>query len=326
MIKKIINAESTSQVLEILATEGDQARIIAGGTDLIIEMERGMRPGLATLVDISRVPALDRITEDDQGWIHLGPLVTHSHCVASALIVEKALPLAQAAVEVGAPQIRNRGTVAGNLITASPANDTIGPLLALGAEVSLESLRRGARRVRLADFYTGVRQTVMAADEMLTGIHFPAMPENQRGMFIKLGLRRAQAISVVYVTVLLRMSGDLVDQASITLGSVSPTIMHATEAEASLIGSNLPADRIGQAALLAAEAASPIDDVRSSARYRREMVRVCTRRALWALKYGRERAGFPQNPVLLWGARYDGAVVPPKSNHYGGSNFPIETT
>jgi CO/xanthine dehydrogenase FAD-binding subunit len=160
------NVTKIDEVLDILSERGARARIVAGGTDLILELERGVRKGIDTLVDVTRVPHLKQIVMDEDEVIHLGPLVTHNDCVASKLIVERGFPLARAAWEVGAPQIRNRGTIAGNLITASPANDTITPLMALSAWVVLLS-RRGERRVPLADFYQGVRKTVMQPDEML---------------------------------------------------------------------------------------------------------------------------------------------------------------
>jgi carbon-monoxide dehydrogenase medium subunit len=240
----------------------------------------------------------------------MGPLVTHNHCVASKLIVERALPLAQACWEVGAPQIRNRATVAGNLITASPANDTITPLMALDAAVSLRSVR-GERRVRLRGFYTGVRRTVMAPDELLTDITFPALKAGERGKFIKLALRRAQAISVVDMAVTVDFDHTnghpLAEQplagARIALGSVAPTIVRCAVAEAFLRGKTLTQAVIEEAGDLASQAASPIDDVRGPADYRRDMVRVTVRRALSAIVAGDARGWLPQAPVMLWGPR-----------------------
>jgi carbon-monoxide dehydrogenase medium subunit len=237
---------------------------------------------------------------DEDENIHLGPLVTHNHCVASKLIVERALPLAQAAWEVGAPQIRNRGTIAGNLITASPANDTITPLMALGAKLTLAS-KSGVRTVRLGDFYQGVRKTVMRPDEMLVDITFPGMGVNQRGMFIKLGLRRAQAISLVDVAVVAGIVSGKVSDIAITMGAVAPVIIHARNAEVYLEGRELSDVTIAHTAELAARDATPIDDVRSPADYRTEMVRVCTHRILEAIRDQREREGFPSDPVMLWG-------------------------
>jgi carbon-monoxide dehydrogenase medium subunit len=302
------NVATTEQAVRLLGEKGESARIVAGGTDLILELERGVRRGIDTLIDITRVPGLDRITLDEDNVIHLGALVTHNHCAASKLTRERAFPLARASWEVGAPQIRNRSTVAGNLITASPANDTITPLMALGAWVVLASVR-GERKVMLGDFYKGVRKTVMQVDEILVDIAFPAMKMSQKGTFIKLALRRAQAISVINVAVVLdtstssvqRLNAATINSAAITLGAVAPTIIHAEEAEKYLAGKELSEEVIAEAARLAMEASRPIDDIRGSAAYRREMVRVCTARGLRSLLKGDEQAGIPGEPVLLWG-------------------------
>ena len=332
-----------SEALALLSQHGEQARVIAGGTDLIIELERGVRRQ-QVLIDITRIPGLDTIAlgpgldtaSSGTGFdtpqtgfdtaqtptqptvaqpaaeeITLGPLVTHNDVAASALMVTRAFPLAQASWEVGAPQIRNRGTVAGNLITASPANDTITPLWALEGAVTLASAQRGERRLPFEQFFLGVRRTAMQPDEMLTAIHLRALPATSRGAFIKLGLRRAQAISLVNAAVVLefpqlpsaeswRNWEELpVARARITLGAVAPTIVRAEAAEASLLGQLLSDTAIAQAADLAMQAARPIDDLRASADYRRAMVRVLVERALRQLCAGSERAGWPAHPVLL---------------------------
>ncbi len=329
MWQKYYSVSSVEEALQLLAANGDRARVVAGATDLMLEIERGVRKGVETLIDITRVPCLDEIMMDEDEVIHLGPMVTHNHCVASKLIVERAFPLARAAWEVGAPQIRNRGTVAGNLITASPANDTITPLIALGAQVCLSSLQ-GERIVPLVEFYTGVRQTVMRPDELLVDIFFPALQPNQRGAFVKMGLRRAQAISVVNATVLLSFSDQStsspIDHASITLGSIAPTIIHTRNAEIYLEGRRLSEAAIVHAAELSRDAAKPISDVRSSADYRYEMVRVCVQRALEAIWQGNEMDGFPKQPVLLWGKPANGGphIATTTAAHLPGD--PIKTT
>ncbi len=317
-----INATSTDEVISILADRKERARIVAGGTDLILELERGVRKGVDTLIDVTRIPTLQQITIDEDNVIHLGPLVTHNDCAASKLIRDKAYPLARAAWDVGAPQIRNRGTIAGNLITASPANDTITPLMALDANISLVSAR-GERIVRLKDFYTGVRKNVMQADEMLVDISFQAMANTQRGTFIKLALRRAQAISLVNVAIILNLKADTVQSASITLGAVTPIIAHAEEAEKFLAKKKLTDKNIAMAAELAVKSAHPIDDVRGSASYRSEMVKVITARGLTAIRDGKEQAGMPKKPILLKGKKTA------DNGPHIGSRFPespIETT
>jgi xanthine dehydrogenase iron-sulfur cluster and FAD-binding subunit A len=293
-----LTVTTTDQALQELASQGESARIVAGATDLILELERGVRKGIETLIDITRIPGLSQIYQDEAGLIHLGALVTHNDCAASPAVVNGAFPLAQAAWEVGAPQIRNRGTVAGNLITGSPANDTITPLVALGASLVLRSVR-GQRVLPLAEFYTGVRKTVLRPDEMLVDILVPVMKPSERGIFVKLGLRNAQAISVVNAAIVLRLDGQVVSRAVITLGAVAPTIVRAGAAEEFLLGKTLTPEVIEQVARLAQNSAKPIGDVRGSAAYRMELVRVAVLRGLQKLAAGSERQGYPLNPVFL---------------------------
>ena len=164
-----INVSSIEEAVRVLSEKRERARVVAGGTDLILELERGVRKGVDTLIDVTRIPNLDKISIDEDEVVHLGALVTHNDCAASKLIRSRAYPLARAAWEVGAPQIRNRGTIAGNVITGSPANDTITPLMALGAKVTLVSTR-GTRIVPLKKFYLGVRKTLMVSDDLLVDI------------------------------------------------------------------------------------------------------------------------------------------------------------
>lgn len=322
MWERYFSVRSIPAALELLREHGKGARIIAGGTDILIEMERGQRPDVTALIDISRIPGLAEIVQRGDE-IYLGPLVTHNQVIASDLLVRSALPLAQACWEVGAPQIRNRATIAGNLITASPANDTITPLMALGAEVMLASIE-GERTVPLETFYTGLRRTVMRPDELMVGIRFPMLADHERGIFLKLGLRRAQAISVVNIAIVLAFAGDVVSRARITLGSVAPTIVTATVAAQSLEGQPLTPESIAQAARLAAAMPAPIDDVRSTAAYRTEMIRVLVLRGLRALKDNRQAENWPQSPPMLWGAQSGQGSLLNDVEHHRGQ--PIEFT
>jgi carbon-monoxide dehydrogenase medium subunit len=321
MWQRYVQPNNLEDVIKSIGEAAGDARIVAGATDLILELEADLHPTVKTLVDITRVPGLDKITLDEQGYIHLGPLVTHNDCVASKLIFEQAYPLAQACWSVGAPQIRNRGTVAGNLITASPANDAITPLVALGASVVLRS-QTAERVVSLKDFYTGVRKTVMHPDEVMVDIFFPALQPNQRGIFYKVGLRKAQAISVVNLCVVLSFDEDIITNATVTLGAVAPTIIHAPKTEKYLVGKQLTEEVIAESARLAMEAARPIDDLRGSAAYRRYMVGVIARRSLQALAEDAQTVDFPINPPLL--ADDQGDMVFENTFSFSGSET-IET-
>ncbi len=299
MWQEYINAESTEQVLALLAEKKTEARIIAGGTDLILELHQGTHGIVHTLIDISRVEDLCQITVDGD-FIRLGAGVTHNQCLADVNIRKFALPLALASWEIGAPQIRNTGTIVGNLVTASPANDTIVPLYALNAKLVIQSLKK-QREVELKDFYTGVRRHILQPDELVTAVLIPKMTGNQRGVFLKLGLRKVQAISLVTMAAVLTQEGEKITNANITLGAVAPTIIHAERAEKFLIGKTLTEKNILTAAELAQEAARPIDDIRGSASYREEISKVLVQRGLGQIASGEVNNRLPDSPILLVG-------------------------
>src|SRR6266496_484249 len=263
---------SLDQALQLLQQQAGSARIVAGGTDVLVELQRGVKP-TTTLIDITRLHEL-RYVRHTGGTIQIGGLTTHNDVIASDVCVQYALPLAQACLEVGAPQIRTRATIAGNLITASPANDTITPLMALGAELVLASAA-GERVVPLREFYPGFRQTVLQPNELLREIRFPALRDDQRGLFLKLGLRRAQAISVIDIAMVVEfdiadcrlqiadwegasqstiynLQSAIIKEARITLGCMAPTIIHAPTAESFLKGKTLDPAICAEAGRLAA--------------------------------------------------------------------------
>jgi xanthine dehydrogenase iron-sulfur cluster and FAD-binding subunit A len=296
MWQTYLRPTSLDQTLRLLHEHAGRARLVAGGTDVVVELSRGVRP-TATLIDISGLVDLKYLRAEGE-TIRLGALATHNDVIASAECVARALPLAQACWEVGAPQIRTRATVAGNLVTASPANDTITPLVALDAEVVLVSVG-GQRVVPLRDFYQGVRRTILAPDELLREIRVPALRPDQRGIFLKLGLRRAQAIAVLNVAIVLTLADDVVTDAVIALGSVAPTIVRATAAEHFLAGKRLDSAVCDEAGQLALAAARPIDDVRGSANYRRTTLVNLVAEGLRRLAASTEAEGWPVAPPLL---------------------------
>jgi carbon-monoxide dehydrogenase medium subunit len=287
-----------NEALHLLA-EQPSARIVAGATDLTIELRRGVRP-TDTLVDLTALTEL-RFVMLDQATIRIGALATHNDIIGSPYALQM-LPLAQASRVVGAPQIRAVATIAGNLVTASPANDTITALIALDAEIELISVH-GARTLPLRDFYQGVRRTALLPGELLREIRVPALRENQRGLFLKLGLRRAQAISVVNVALVLNGSEQdghfRVADARIAVGCVAPTVIRCTAAEEFLQGALLEPKTGSEAGRLAAEAARPIDDIRGSADYRRHALAALVAQGLQQIATNTQAAGWEAQQVLL---------------------------
>jgi carbon-monoxide dehydrogenase medium subunit len=284
------------EALRLLAEMGSRARVVAGGTDLIVELSRNVKP-TSTLIDITRIDDLRGI-RDDGDAIVLGALATHNDVIASSLCVESALPLAQACIELGAPQLRSRATVAGNLVTGSPANDTISALIALDASLTLASAH-GTRSVKLTEFYPGFRQTLLQPDELVTAITIPKLQATERGLFVKLGLRRAQAISVIHFAIVLDLDGDVVRSARVAYGCLAPTVVRGPNIEALLAGKTLTPEFCAEAGRIALTDVSPIGDIRGSAEYRAQTLERLVGNALERLAASRQAEGYPETPVLL---------------------------
>jgi carbon-monoxide dehydrogenase medium subunit len=296
MVESFVRPETLASAIALLASD-PSARAVAGGTDLMVELGRGIKPA-RLLVDLTGLGAELDFLEDAGPRLRIGALASHNRIIASPLARAFALPLVQACIEIGAPQIRTRATLAGNVVTASPANDTIAALYALDAEIEIAG-PNGARIVPIGAFFPAFRQTVLAPGELIRAISVRKTSESRRGIFLKLGLRRAQAISVIDVAVVVEFAGTRVADARIALGCVAPTVVRASEAEAALLGEVLDGAACARAASLSAESIAPIDDVRATAGYRREAVAALVARALQRIVDGTEAEGTPSVPVLL---------------------------
>ena len=311
------------QTLEILDKYKESAKIVAGATDLWLEFERGIHKNVEVLVDVSRIKGLDKITEDDQGFINLGPLVTHSHIVRSELVKRHAFALLQACASVGSPQIRNRGTIVGNVVTASPANDTIAPLMALNATIVIGN-KNGSREIPINEFYIGVRKHKLAPSEMITNIKFKKLDKtNYQSFFLKHGLRKAQSISLVNLAVVFKISeNDTLSDMRIAIGAAAPTVIRAAAAEQYAEGKSAGLLDIDHLSKLASEAASPIDDLRSSAQYRVDMVAALLKKAMRESIVEKKQAA-PPTQITLWG-REKSTFIPLQEELYTDETTSID--
>lgn len=272
---------SLQQALEMLAAHGGQARVIAGGTDVIPEL-RGRKLSVSALVDVSRLPDMDAM-EADGGDIVIGGGVTHAQAAASPLIQQKAGLLATGCGWVGSPQIRNVATLAGNLVSGQPAADASVPLLALDAEVTIASLE-GTRVAPLSEFFLGVGKTALdSSREILTSIRFKALGDNQGSAYLRLGKRKAMTLPILVCAVVATASGQKIESAAIALGPVAPVPFRERAAEAFLAGKPAAMETLAQAAETATGQCTPRDSLlRGSCDYRTEMVKVFVRRGLAA--------------------------------------------
>jgi xanthine dehydrogenase iron-sulfur cluster and FAD-binding subunit A len=297
-VPRYVAPRTLDEALALKAEHRSTARAIAGGTDLVVELDRGAHTGVGLLIDMSRIAELARITVDDDE-IRLGATSTHHDVVANETCRTDALALAQACLEIGSPQLRNRATVVGNIVTASPANDTISALTALGAVIHVAS-SAGEREQPIGEFITGFRTTTLADDELVTAISVPRPGGDVRSLFVKSGLRRAQAISMVHIAAAVAFDEDAaVSAATIALGSVAATIVTVPALDEVLAGRPLDAEACHEAARLAVDTATPIDDLRATADYRNAQVVTMVERALAAIASDQQAVRWPSRLPLL---------------------------
>ena len=277
MTTSFATATTVEDALEALAAG---ALPVAGGTDLVVGARQGKAPLPDSLVAIHRIEGLDGI-DAVGGGLRLGALTTHAELVAHAGIRERFTALADASAIVGSHATRAQGTIGGNLMNASPAMETGGPLMCLGASVKLRSAT-SVRSVPVADLFTGPGATVAEPGELLISVELPSGGDRTGSAYVRLEYRRQMEIAVVGATAAVSLDGDTVTHARIAITALAPTIRRVPEAEAALEGSFGAEADVAGAARVAAGASAPISDVRASERYRRAMAEVIARRAIQA--------------------------------------------
>jgi len=271
--------KTMDEALSLLSQHKGKAKVIAGGTDLVPKMKRREIKASEYIIDLKCIPNLNYIRYDESSGLTLGALTTIHAVEASPIIQEKFSVLFQAAESIGSTQVRNRGTIAGNICNAVPSADTAPALLTTQAKLKLVS-QKGERTVNIEDFFTGPNETVLSDGEILQEIQVPNLPPNSKGRYLKLAPRRSMDLAIVGVAVVVVPEDGICKDIRIALGAVAPTPIRVKKAEDTLKGQGFNDEVIERAAQIAAEESHPIDDHRASAEYRRDMVKVLTRRAI----------------------------------------------
>jgi CO/xanthine dehydrogenase FAD-binding subunit len=292
---------TAATVEDAIEALGSGARPIAGGTDLVVGARQGKASLPEAIVAIDRIASLGGIVEGEDG-LRLGALVTHEEIVANDVVRARFTALADASAIVGSHATRAHGTIGGNVMNASPAMDTGGPLLCFDASARIRSTW-GEREVPLDQLWTGPGTTAVDPRELLVGIDVPAPIPATGSSYVRLEYRRQMEIAVVGVTAVVRLDGGSIADARVAITALAPTIRRVPDAEAVLIGSDGAADGIAAAARATAAGSSPIDDVRGSAAYRAAMAEVIAGRAISA---------------ALARARGEHVEIPASSSTYAG--------
>jgi carbon-monoxide dehydrogenase medium subunit len=271
--------ETLFEASRIRSEKGEGAYLLAGGTDLLVRMKRGeVRP--STLINLKRIRGLNGIDRNPENALSIGALTSISALAQSSLIQSESPVLAQAAGLLGSPSIRTLATLGGNIGRASPASDMAPSLMVLTARVWVEG-PGGKRELPLEAIIAGPGKTTLMPGEVITSFWIPKVPLCSGATYLKLGRREGMDLALVGVAVFLKLDekGEATE-ARIALASVAPIPIRARNAEEELLSGPLTKERIGKAALAAVSDSSPLSDVRASAAYRKEMIRVLTCRAV----------------------------------------------
>jgi CO/xanthine dehydrogenase FAD-binding subunit len=274
-----IQSHSIEEMCAALSQYGSDACVLAGGTDLLIEYRRTQSKMPKVVVDISRIKTLIGITESN-GSVIIKPLSTHTQILKSSIVQQFSSLLASAVSVIGSPQIRNRGTIGGNIMNAAACADTVPPLIALGATIILQS-KNGSRQMNLAELFVKPYTTHAKPDEVLTEIRFPKLSGETKSTFIKLGRRNALAISRLSVATILHVGRDgRIADARIVPGAVFPTWQRVSEAEQLLLGEKPSAKLFAAAGKKVSDAMIAHTGRRWSTEYKEPVIAVLVRRAL----------------------------------------------
>jgi CO/xanthine dehydrogenase FAD-binding subunit len=265
------------KAVELLWEADGKAKIIAGGTDLVIGLRNGNHTP-QSIIDITRIEELQKI-EEKNGAISIGTAVTHSEIASSPLITKYGKVLSDAAAEIGSPQIRNLGTIGGNIINASPAADTIPPLLVLNA-IGRVASREGEKEVPLSQLFKGPYETNLKPHELLVQIRFPKLPSDTRSSFVRLARRDAMAIARMSVAIVIQIKKDRIEDIRISVGSVTPIPQRMSEAETFLKGKPSDKQTLKKASIKVSETMIHRSGVRPSTSYKRPVVEALFMRAM----------------------------------------------
>jgi len=270
--------KTIEEALSLASQYRGECKFLSGGTDLLVQMRReGVLPGY--IINIGTITGQDYISYDEQAGLRIGSLATIHSIEASPVIREKFGILARALSQMGTVQVRNQGTIGGSLCNASPSADTAPALIVLGARAKIIGVS-GQRVVLMEDFFTGPGQTVLKSDEILAEVQVPNLPPRSGGVYIKQTVRKALDLAIVGVAVVVTVEGDILSDVKIALGAVAPTPIRARRAEEIVRKCKMTDELLERAGQTAVGESSPIDDVRSSADYRRKMVKVLVMRAI----------------------------------------------